>query len=586
SKPPKATNTKKMSVSGNDSDDLFGDNSSDRPKRRIADSSDEEDGPEPILKAAHRRVERTSEPPRGRSPQRRADDDPEPPREPSPSRSPPSPHIDRPASASPKPAARSRSTSSDAVQQRRRGRQQITSDNEEEEADDLRGMMDSDNEEDVNKGRKQTTRESTPMGREDDDAEDDLFGADSDLSDVDTSSRRKADRESSQPARSADNVEMAEAQEELVVRQDLPSVTHPDPKSVSSSDFTAISFHRHIHPVVQLFFMKIPGYMHAEPSPFNPNTWELEPPITESSKFRAQDAIRWRQNPATNEKETNSHLIRWSDNSYSLRIGKQFYDLPISQHNVHDYLAMQYPGEALFRHIQKFDRELRPTMVQRPKGLFVQKKEGRAKFAPTFEDPLKKQKELEKANKEVMKNRRKLESKRRTMDRTRKLGMQDLEGLSEDDAYERGNREMNSRLDTYQDEDDEGFVVSDEDEEDSEDDRRDRLLQSRKQERRESTAQRDRDRDREREREREREVDRRERELERERGEKRAKDQWQREREEERERTERKRRRNEDEREEDRGVGGGRAIESDDDEGRVQQQKKSRRVILSDDDDE
>ena len=47
------------------------------------------------------------------------------------------------------------------------------------------------------------------------------------------------------------------------------------------------------------------------------------------------------------------------------------------------------------------------------------------------------------------------------MDRTRKLGIQDLEEYSDDEAYERGNRELNARLDTYQDEDDEGFGMVD-----------------------------------------------------------------------------------------------------------------------------
>ncbi|KAJ3042372.1 hypothetical protein HDV00_007506 [Rhizophlyctis rosea] len=531
-----------MSASGDSDDDLFGENSSDRdeqqpttqartstspqrsaiPPRRIADSSDEEDAADTPAKSVER----------GRSPQRRPDADPSPPRDPSPSRSPSPPR--RQASRS-----RSQSVSSDDGIVRRK-------------AAPARVGHDSDDEED--------RRERTPIPQNDDN-DMDLFGDDSDASDAGTAKRRQ-ERNRSEALQGEDEVmEEAPPPEPVTEEVRLPPVPLPKPDS-------------------DLYYVRFPSDMQIDNMPFVPEKWQGDAP-EKDPRWRAQDVIRWRKNPETQQPETNTHVIKWSDGTYTLRIGKEHYDFKSTNHLGYAFLALQYPRDAVIHHVARLQQDIRLTaLTKRRRGRYVEKKESKAKFTPTFEDPLKRQKEIEKVQRDARKNDRQRASKQRALDRTRRLEKSDVEGgYSDDDRYERGNQEMSTRLETYHDEDDEGFVVSDEDEDDEEERRRGRLLAARKNERRESGAARDRERDREREREREREYERSKRERDREREEQERRDR-------ERDR-EKKRRRDEESGEEGGrgGGGGGGRVESEDEE-RVQRQKKSRRVIVSDDDDE
>lgn len=101
--------------------------------------------------------------------------------------------------------------------------------------------------------------------------------------------------------------------------------------------------------------------MAIQPIPFNPDTFEKDEIVIDqeisgdSSRVstKVENTIRWRHalNPSTLEqiKESNARIVTWSDNSQSLLIGDELFE--VSTKNIMDhqsYLITQHPTEKIF----------------------------------------------------------------------------------------------------------------------------------------------------------------------------------------------------------------------------------------------
>ncbi|UJR13477.1 hypothetical protein I4U23_000491 [Adineta vaga] len=177
--------------------------------------------------------------------------------------------------------------------------------------------------------------------------QEDVFGGElSDLSEDEDGLRRKrandSDLNGSQEINEDELLEDQEEEEEQI-EVDTPHVT--------------CDLGRDIH------LVKLPTFMKIEPKPYEPQylNEEIRDDDDEDSKailkLQLENTIRWRYN--TNElgetvRESNTRLVRWSDGSLSLHVGKEIFD--VSKSNIqsdHNHLFVRHQksmqAQAVFR---------------------------------------------------------------------------------------------------------------------------------------------------------------------------------------------------------------------------------------------
>ncbi|CAF4932694.1 unnamed protein product, partial [Rotaria sp. Silwood1] len=182
--------------------------------------------------------------------------------------------------------------------------------------------------------------------------QEDVFGEElSDLSEDEDGIRRKAqdhnDLNNNHEGHDGDEDELIEEheeeEEEEQIMVDTPQVT--------------CDLGRDIH------LVKLPSFMKVEPKPFDTQYFneEIRDEDDEESKARKklglENTIRWRYNTNDNGetiRESNTRLVRWSDGSLSLHVGKEIFD--VSKANIqsdHNHLFVRHQksmqAQAVFR---------------------------------------------------------------------------------------------------------------------------------------------------------------------------------------------------------------------------------------------
>ncbi|KAJ8326000.1 Paf1 complex component [Batrachochytrium dendrobatidis] len=308
------------------------------------------------------------------------------------------------------------------------------------------------------------------------DEDDNLFGDESD----DNSQRMGNDGYNSEDGIKNTELERRNeeilSQPELVVETSLPTVGGPRPENEN------------------LFLIKPPNFLHIEPIPYDRATYAQldndlekdEDGSRERARLHVENTIRWRYDAKhPDQKNSNARLVRWEDNSFSLLVGEEQFEVAVtSLQNQHHYLAVQHSEEGYIQNRARFNKlmSFRPFSAQslthkRVTMAIVGKhsKKNRTRLITTTEDPEKAKQLVEKAETERLKARRKLESKRASTSARERGGRVDYYNGSDDDPhYRSGNRNIIDKIRSnrydYQEEDDDGFVVADDALDEDEDD--------------------------------------------------------------------------------------------------------------------
>ncbi|XP_031201357.1 RNA polymerase-associated protein LEO1-like isoform X2 [Mastomys coucha] len=88
----------------------------------------------------------------------------------------------------------------------------------------------------------------------------------------------------------------------------------------------------------ELYFVKLPRFLRIEPKPFDPqhyeDEFEDEKVLCEEDKVRlklkVENTIRWRicrDREGSKTKESNARIVKWSDGSMTLHLGKEVFDI-------------------------------------------------------------------------------------------------------------------------------------------------------------------------------------------------------------------------------------------------------------------
>jgi RNA polymerase-associated protein LEO1 len=198
-----------------------------------------------------------------------------------------------------------------------------------------------------------------------------------------------------------------------------------------------------------LFLLKLPTFLNIETKPFD----ELEfrnQNHDEDYGLMLENTIRWRKK--NNTQESNSRMIRWSDNTFSLLIGEELFDVGTMdiKSRLH-FLMSQHPREQFLTTRSRFQKVMtfQPTSTDSlaHKGFMLQlaqkhQKVARAKQFMTLQDPMKLIREQEKLELEKEKAKKKLEAKQRNM----------MQSMMEQDVYAQGNQSLLQQFDEYDDE--------------------------------------------------------------------------------------------------------------------------------------
>jgi hypothetical protein len=70
--------------------------------------------------------------------------------------------------------------------------------------------------------------------------------------------------------------------------------------------------------------IKVPKFISFEPKPFDESSYEALPPSA-LEEINFEGIVRWRR--SGDSVESNSRLVKWSDGSYSIAVGSEYYDL-------------------------------------------------------------------------------------------------------------------------------------------------------------------------------------------------------------------------------------------------------------------
>lgn len=207
------------------------------------------------------------------------------------------------------------------------------------------------------------------------------------------------------------------------------------------------------------------------PQAFDPETF-ADTECNEASDSvgldKVENAVRWRYDPTQvphltkpGLKDSNAQLVRWSDDSFSLLVGEELFDVATSSlDSRHAYLLSQHGQEACFRNqcrlqnLMTFRPSSTQSLTHKKLTLAIatkHTKSSRAKMYSLLENPENVAKEAAKAEQERLKAKRRLESKQRAV-RERELdgGLEEYD----DEVYMRGNDNLMREFDNYDEQDD------------------------------------------------------------------------------------------------------------------------------------
>ncbi|KAJ3089620.1 Paf1 complex component [Quaeritorhiza haematococci] len=256
---------------------------------------------------------------------------------------------------------------------------------------------------------------------------------------------------------------------------------------------------------IGLFFARLPNFLTVDPKPFDPETCndEFEEDAEEAGdddeeeariRLKVENRIRWRYTKDEEGnivgKESNARLIRWSDNSFSLLLGEELFEVSVNQmEEAHQYLVVQHKEEGFLQTQARFNRMMtfRPhstnSITHKKLTMAIANKHrkfGRTKLFATTVDPEKLIMDIEKSENEKLKARRRMEAKQRSAMARLGGGLSEAgleEEFSDDDRYasrSRSDRNLDQYEDDFIDDDDEG------DDDDEEREREQRIMRAKK----------------------------------------------------------------------------------------------------------
>ncbi|KAJ3413592.1 hypothetical protein HDV05_007817 [Chytridiales sp. JEL 0842] len=233
-----------------------------------------------------------------------------------------------------------------------------------------------------------------------------------------------------------------------------------------------------VKPDENLYLAKLPTFLSADPKPFNRDGFAKDSGLDELEegsniehlKLQLENTIRWRyKDDKSQGKDSNARLIRWSDNTFSLQLGDEMFDVAVkSMHQDHQYLAALHEKESAmqiqthFSNMMMFKPVGTNSLTHRKLTMAIarkHKKDVRTKVYAKLHDPEQLKKEAEKLERESMKADKKLQATRRKTSSAYPRG--DRGEDSEDEINDTAGSSRYRREDRYDDED--GFIENDED---------------------------------------------------------------------------------------------------------------------------
>ncbi|KAJ1995003.1 Paf1 complex component [Dimargaris cristalligena] len=192
------------------------------------------------------------------------------------------------------------------------------------------------------------------------------------------------------------------------------------------------------------YISKIPGFLHFEPQPFDPDTYEEERMEAydhpEALKLKLDNTIRWRQvkDPQSSalRPQSNARFVKWSDGSMSLVLGSEFFDVIVKPVDNPYCLLTTLPAQddiqqgcCQVSHTASFRPSSTTSLTHKKLSKSIadrHRKKTRTKLYNTTKDP-----ELLKRELEVQENERLKAIKRLEATRARKAQRYTTDGLNE-----------------------------------------------------------------------------------------------------------------------------------------------------------
>lgn len=180
-----------------------------------------------------------------------------------------------------------------------------------------------------------------------------------------------------------------------------------------------------------LYYTKVPQFLTIDPIPFDPPAFQskIEERLNRFSSKEDQlgdrlideNTVRWRYSRDANQrvfKESNAQIIQWSDGTFSLRLGEEYTDVLINDTD-NTYLAVSHEEQELVQSIG--GGEISKTMMfiptstnsrihQKLSNAVVRREEREHQGPSTYivrVDPELEQRELEKKQGQIIRERRK-----------------------------------------------------------------------------------------------------------------------------------------------------------------------------------
>lgn len=320
---------------------------------------------------------------------------------------------------------------------------------------------------------------------------DDLFGDDDDNNnDNDNDIDVDDEKEDGEEVEQEDDDDEAQEEEELK-QADLTLERHP--RSHQPKDNHAYNF-------------PLPRFLFVDPKPFTPNLFEeqLKEFISGMStddtsslkssiqfkKLQLMNTIRWRYAKTnSNElfKQSNANIIEWEDGSMSLKLGNEYFDIK-TKANDDNLLAVQTVENNTLMSLVNMDHSIQilpPSMKSRAHQILAStltknmkmKKSKRINTIVTSEDPELKAREVEKAQREIEKaRRRQIQKLQLQEEQSQRSNSRSMSNSNNVESIGGGYGDYDDDIDIgddYEDDDDDavgrsgggdGFVVDDDDE--------------------------------------------------------------------------------------------------------------------------
>jgi RNA polymerase-associated protein LEO1 len=281
---------------------------------------------------------------------------------------------------------------------------------------------------------------------------------------------------------SENNAEMLESTAELGPEPEMDSqsdnIRHPSRKRtltdvrMKEMSIKKIRSPRDLNQVAML--LKLPGFMGVEKNAYSSRVVMedelagVEGNVKDDANnaallLHAATCIRWRNDPKTGIRQSNSRLVKWSDGSHSLMVGEELFDLSIQSMSAeNNYIFGRHAEEGSMECLGKLKERImiRPYITddQRHRKYLAAaavasakaNSDVRVKLAVTVADPEMEKQRMVKLEQEKIKARRKLEAKRRNL-KQRSFERVARTGLSAKFLEERDEDELGEEEDEYED---------------------------------------------------------------------------------------------------------------------------------------